>query len=453
MNTSGKIRTGEMTSREGCTRGLRGGEMLARHLVAAVTIVAAFAVIGCSGEPTETNKQDLGPAGTSQCFAISEFGAGLPRSRGWRTNPSLADVDGDGDLDLAATTRKGQEPTVFLFSPDGWQQQTVSLGGVPCGVGVELTDLTADGLVDLLVADHCLGLFMFKGDGKGTFAPLAKMGTPAGEGFNDAAAGDLDGDGLLDIVALGSFSRGYTLFMGEAPGQFAPRKSSLPRKGYGWEVNLHDLNGDGRLDIYGTLQGFRPEDGPGGARAGKIWLQEEGGVWTQAPRFPERGNWFGMARGDFDEDGRPDFALSNHGDHEGGIRIYRATSDGAWEETGHIGAAQQKRYAGVAVTDMDGDGHQDVVAVEYRGPTVVVWLGDGKGSFAECSDRPPPIDRIDRPGWGIAAGDIDRDGNIEVVAGFGSEVGGVLKAWTFKPTGKRPASPPVSEATGAEQQD
>jgi len=305
-------------------------------------------------------------------------------------------------------------------------------------VGVELIDLTDEGMLDLLIADHCLGLFIFKGDGKGSFAPFARLGTPAGEGFNDATAGDVNGDGHIDLVAIGSFSRGLSLFLGEGSGKFVFSKSNLPRKGFGWDVHLADINSDGRLDIYSTLQGFRPEDGPDGARPGKVWLQQEGGLWTQGTGFPERGNWFNIGLGDFDEDGQPDFAISNR-DNEGGIRIYRGASAGSWEESAHIGASYRRLFSGLAVLDMDGDGHQDIVSVEHRTPTVVVWLGDGKGSFSECSDRPAPIDRIDRPGWGMTAGDINNDGAIEVVVGFGTELGGVLKAWSYKPTGKHPA--------------
>jgi len=422
--------------------------MLRSHLGVFLIIVVVFAASGCaSPTPTTTDA-----AAATTCFAIEEFVEGLPHTRGWRTNPALADVDRDGDLDLAAMTRKGQDPTVFLYAPDGWRPQIVSLGSVPCGVGVRLTDLTADGLLDLLVADHCSGLFIFKGDGKGTFNPFARMGTPAGEGFNDAAAGDLNGDGLIDIIALGSFSRGYTVFMGEGPGEFVYVKSTLPRRGFGWDVHLEDLNGDGRLDIFGTLQGFKPGDREDGARPGKVWLQEEGGTWTQGQGFPERGNWFGIARGDFDEDGKPDFAMSNR-DNEGGIRVYRGESPAFWAESNHLGNSYRRLFSGVMVLDMDGDGHEDIVGVEHRTPSVVVWLGDGRGSFIECPDRPPPIDRIDRPGWGITGGDVDHNGSTEVIVGFGTELGGALKAWSYKPTGKRPAATPAAADANVEARD
>ena len=82
------------------------------------------------------------PAG---CPAFRDLARGLPTSPGWRTNPSLADVNGDGYLDLAATTRKGEQPRVFLFQPpDGWidSSEGIALDFRPCGVGVDLVDLT-----------------------------------------------------------------------------------------------------------------------------------------------------------------------------------------------------------------------------------------------------------------------------------------------------------------------
>ncbi len=409
-------------------------EMPGSHLVAVATIVAILAGSGCANEAPLTT--DV--ATETRCFAIEEFAEGLPHTRGWRTNPSLADVDGDGDLDLAATTRKGEDPTVFLFGTGGWVSQPLSIDGFPCGVGVELTDLTADGLVDLLVADHCRGLYLFKGGGDGTFARLSSLGHPTGEGFNDAAVGDLDGDGLLDIVAIAALSKGYSIFMGEgAPGTFKLHKSNLPNKGWGFDLHLYDLNGDGLLDILGTLEGFNPEEREGGHRPGKVWLQKPGGTWAQAPGFPEEGNFWGIARGDFDEDGLPDLAISSR-DPEGGILLFRGEAPGAWAATAPVGRQHRRLITGIAVADMDGDGHQDLAAVEHRTPAVVIWLGDGRGEFTECPDR-AGVAREDRPGWGIAVGDVNRDGSMEVVVGFGTESGGALKAWSFKPTGKRPA--------------
>ncbi len=408
----------------------------------------ALAHLACSGprepvvpgepaiplEPTDRSASPL-PRG---CPALADLSQGLPVSPGWRTNPSLADVNGDGYLDLAATTRKGEGPKVFLYDPAGkWVDSSRGIGVdvYPCGIGVDLVDLTGDGRLDLLVADHCDGLFLFEGDGRGGWRRLAHLRHPAGEGFNDAAAGDLDGDGRIDLAALGAFTTGITLYRQQASGGFAPLSARLPRSGGGSQLRLADLDGDGRLDLYGTLQGINPPGRARGEREAKVWLQRPRGAWEPGAGLPESGNSYGLALGDFNEDGRPDLALSNM-DYEGGVLLFEGTGPGAWRPLAGPppGQAPGRLFAGVSLVDLDGDGHLDLVAVEHRKPAIVTWVGDGAGHFAECPPGGPPLAESLAPGWGVAAGDIDRDGHPDLVAGFGSEGGGALRAWALAPS-------------------
>ena len=403
-------------------------------VISSATIVMILTAVSCpTPEPPPVDTAPRAEKTPAACFSVEDRSASLPVSRGWRTHPSLLDVDGDGDLDLAATTRKGDDPTVFLYSPDGWSARKLSLGAFPCGVGVKLTDLTSDGIADLIVADHCTGLHLFKGDGKGEFAPHAHLQHPSGEGFNDAAAGDLDGDGRVDLVAVAAFTYGYTVFRGDrVEGAYTPIATNLPTSGWGWDVTIQDVDGDGAPDIVGTLQGLKPVARTRGQREAKVWLQRRGEDWVPAEGLPEEGNFFGIDTADFDQDGLTDIAIGNR-DVEGGILMFRGAGSGRWEELTPLGRVRNRTFAGVRTGDIDGDGHMDVVAIEHRTPAVVAWLGRGDGTFHECPDRPGPLPDAYRPGWGLALGDVDGDGVTEVVVGFGSEIGGALRAWSLRP--------------------
>ncbi len=384
---------------------------------------------GCRGQ----GPQEVHPAGRSGCPSFVEVSGGLPISPGWRTNPALGDVDGDGYLDLAATSRKGEGPKVFNFLPTGrWRDSSrgLTLDLYPCGIGVDLVDVTADGLADLLVADHCTGLYVFRGDGQGGWTRLVRLQHPSGEGFNDAAAGDLDGDGRMDLVALGAFTTGFTLFFQNERGGFEARETNLPASGFGYRVRLADLNGDGRLDLYSTLQGIPPDRRARGGREAKVWLQSGAGRWEPAGGLPEEGAFYGIALGDIDANNHPDFALSSM-DYEGGLRIYRGNGAGTWRPSPapSPGLGPGRSFAGVTLVDLDLDGNLDLVAVEHRRPAVVVWIGDGTGQLTECPPVHPPLPASLGPGWGLTVGDIDRDGLPDVVAGFGNEGGGALRAW------------------------
>ena len=403
--------------------------------------IAIASADGCAGggDTTEVDGNKIADShrtSARECFTITEISEGLPTTRGWRTNPSFGDVDGDGDLDFAATTRKGDNPSVFLYDKSsGWSSRAFDLGHFPCGIGVELADLTGDAVLDLLIADHCTGLHLFRGDGAGGWESLGNLRHHTGEGFNDAASGDVNGDGLVDILAVAAFTTGYTLYLQDESGRFTPVRTDLPVSGYGYDVHLHDLDGDGRLDIYGTLQGLKPSAKARGAREAKVFLQKETG-WQPGVGLPESGNFYGMARGDINSDGLVDLVMSNR-DFEGGIQIYEGIGPGEWTESPHAfpgripGQERARPFAGVQLADLNGDGHLDLLSVESRKPAVAFWLGDGTGRFAECPDQAGPVSKSAVPGWGIAVGDIDGDGSLEIVSGFGSEQGGVLKAWSL----------------------
>jgi hypothetical protein len=382
---------------------------------------------GCTTDARQASR----PAG---CPTLADMSAGLPATPAWRTNPALADVDGDGYLDVAATTRKGEPPGVFLFrAPDRWirSSEGISLDMQPCGIGVDLVDVTGDGLRDLLVADHCTGLYLFRGDGKGGWTRLAHLRHPSGEGFNDVVAGDVDGDGRVDLVALAAFTTGFTVYLQTEAGTFVPQETTLPRSGYGYELGLADLDGDGVPDLYTSLQWLSQRHRERGVKEAKVWLQRPAGLWEPVQGLPESGGFYGVARGDLDEDGVVDLVLS--GMDGQGILLFFGIGAGTWRPASppHPGQAPDRAFAGVALADLDRDGHLDMVAVQHRPAAIVIWLGDGSGGFSQCPPPHPPLPRAFDPGWGIAVGDINRDGYPDIVAGFGSDGGGALRAWAL----------------------
>jgi hypothetical protein len=419
--------------------GLLSGLFRARPAirVAIVTwLLLASLGTGCTDRASRRSEaQETSRSAVAGCPELREISNGFPPGPGWRTNPSLADVDGDGVLDLAVTTRKGRPPSVFRFAPPtGWVD---SSGGLPrdfrpCGVGVDLTDLTGDGKPDLLVADHCSGLLLYQGDGTGGWKKLAHLEHPRREGYNDAAAGDVDGDGDADIVGVAAFTHGLSLFVQEQPARFRRVDSPLPPSGRGFRVRLADLDGDGRLDILTTLEGIRREDKARGAREAKVWLQREGGSWQPVDDLPEEGAYYDILAADWNGDGLPDLALSSI-DYQGGVRVYLGTAPGVWREAARPGTGGKpgRLFAGLAAVDFNADGRLDLAAVEHRKPGLAIWMGDGAGGFTECPAG-IALEPILAPGWGLDAGDLDHDGHIELVAGFGSEAGGALKAWTTR---------------------
>lgn len=171
---------------------------------------------------------------------------------------SLGDLDGDGDLDLVTNNLYDKRVLVFLNPGDGaFDQYTQYLADDSYGAGNHaLADVNGDGYLDLIVAlnaDNAIELFLNRGDG--TFESHAKF--PAeGELPIPVAAADLDGDGFPDLVVGHDWSETVAVFFNDGGGGFATPGApyELPKDVYTdpWWIVVGDVDGDGDLDIVVT---------------------------------------------------------------------------------------------------------------------------------------------------------------------------------------------------------
>src|SRR5262249_4909344 len=136
----------------------------------------------------------------------------------------VADVNGDGKLDLAIKSLSFLESDAFqlgvlLGNGDGTFQAPLLGAAQPDGSGdLALGDFNHDGLIDAAVADQ-LGaatgnLSVFAGNGDGTFQSLIRLDLLTGG--NDplgVAAADLNGDGLVDLVAANGSSSSVSVLL------------------------------------------------------------------------------------------------------------------------------------------------------------------------------------------------------------------------------------------------
>ncbi len=252
--------------------------------------------------------------------------AGLPETGMWKCDPVFGDVNEDGHLDMMILPRLGKGPQAWLGDGKGnWTESSEGLWphDRSCGGGLALADIDRDGHLDLAVADHCNGVYVYLGDGAGSWTMVAQQIYPvefATEehrkglyiGAEDLDVGDVNGDGHLDIVAAGADEGGINVSLGDGTGENWTRdqRSNLPINGWALRVLLHDFNRDGRLDLLASYS-----DGPrlwinsgrGGEAGDEQWTWSSGGLPT--PRM--QGIYHGMAIADFNHDGLDDFAVAN----------------------------------------------------------------------------------------------------------------------------------------------
>jgi hypothetical protein len=379
---------------------------------------------------------DAAAAG-GECPRFASGSRGLPTVGEWRTHPAVADVNGDGKPDIAALARKSVGPTVWLGDGKGaWKSASTGLL-VPegsCGVGVDLADVNEDGKLDLGVADHCQGLFVFFGDGKGVWKLGPTVTRELGRGYEDMAFTDLNRDGHVDLVAISSSRDGLVAYMGDGQGRWKLADVGLPDSGSGADLKVGDLNGDGRPDIAASFvaagQGSKL---PPESSHNVVWLSQPSGRFEPSSRgIPNDAKWWGVALGDVNGDGRLDVALSSdHWPDRPSILVYLGDGGTSWKPAveGLPTPKDDLMFEGVELADLDGDRHLDLIAVSHMDAGIRVWMGDGQGKWRECKDTGLPEGRTTLRGWGLAVQDLNGDQRPDLVVGVGREGKGGLEVW------------------------
>jgi hypothetical protein len=158
-----------------------------------------------------------------------------------------ADLDGDDDLDLAVANIDGWNVSILKNNGDGTFQIAVNNGTGNCPNSVFCADLDGDSDLDLAVAnDGTNNVSILKNNGDGTFQSAVNYG--AGNGSRSVFCGDMDGDGDLDLAVANFYSDNVSILKNNGNGVF----QTAVHYGVGdgpYSVFCADLDGDGDLDL------------------------------------------------------------------------------------------------------------------------------------------------------------------------------------------------------------
>jgi hypothetical protein len=320
-----------------------------------------------------------------------------------------ADLDLDGNPDLCAATGGVKGDGLLSVFLGGGKGDFVAGGQVilPRARSFRIADLDGDGDPDLAIghADSRTDTYfvgLIRNDGNAAFEPAPDPDSPAWYGSDiRLEAGDIDGDGRLDLAgaALDSGRSRPHVFFNQGGGSFDHR---LVLDSPVYAMAMADLDGDANSDIaFGNSTVvhifFKRMDA-----FGLTWdLREEGGFTSWVQRFQP---------GDFDGDGRVDLALFLMNARL--VTLARNRGGGSFSLSEEV-LPGDERFDGIAeVTDMDGDGRADIIAVEppELGMRSVVSWNEGGGAFGEEMEVPAS-------GWGrLVSGDFDGNGLLDLVA-------------------------------------
>ncbi len=341
-----------------------------------------------------------------------------------------ADLDGDGDLDLALAHKLDESVGVHLqvapgvFGPS--PTIAIDLGEDARVTSLASGDLDGDGDVDLAAAldrAHRIGLLIQTSPGVFEFdAATGALGTDSTTPvprFVELA--DLDSDGALDVIA--ATGNELALFLRGPSGTF-PTEPQLSLGGtsatvQAREVHAADLDGDGDVDLIGAFSG---EDGSGIGSATAVYWNEATGFREELLGATDPTDRVRSAvAGDFDSDGDLDVISAQRG--SGTLVLYAQIGPGTFGPG--VAIAPERPFAPIAVraVDIDGDGDDDVIAVDAEAGRAFAFVQEAPGRrrlderirFTPLGHGAVTVD--------VAIADLDEDGDIDVVTA--DSVGGI----------------------------
>jgi len=374
---------------------------------------------------------------------------------------ALLDYDNDGDLDiyfvngapLPSLAKQGAPYQNRLYRNEGGFRFTdvtekAGVAGHRYGMGVAVGDYNNDGRPDLYVTNYGRNQ-LFKNLGNGAFRDVAQDAGVRASGWSTSAAFvDYDGDGLLDLYVcryLDYEQKGEPICDGYClPDLFAPKSDVLFRNngdgtfedvtrrsgigaqvGNGLGVSVVDFDWDGWPDLLvanDRTQNFLYHNQHDGTFR-EIALRA--GVGYSPDGIARAG--MGVDAGDFDGDGRPDIVISNFVAE--GLALFRNLGErrfrGVSGQTGVFEASYAHVGFGVKLFDYDNDGDLDILAVNghvldnprqrkdfvsFAQPKLL--LRNVNGEFLDVTGG---VLRRSKVGRGAAFGDIDNDGDVDVV--------------------------------------
>jgi hypothetical protein len=278
------------------------------------------------------------------------------------------DLDNDGDVDLATANYGDGTVSTLTNTGDGSFELAVGhkVGSMPRSVCT--ADLNDDGYMDLAAANdksNDLSVLLNKGDG--TFGEASAF--PAAHSPKSIYPSDLDEDGDVDLV-LAYCGPGLpailNIMANDGQGNFSQLKI-LSAESYPWTVIAADLNEDGRVDLAntnystGSIAVFFGE-GQGGYALDQLYRVRD-------PSRPQkRSQTRHLCASDLDADGDPDLAVACWGLN--GCAVLRNQGAGRYELAGIFETG--KMASSVASSDFNGDGLNDLVLTNVDGNTITV---------------------------------------------------------------------------------
>jgi hypothetical protein len=389
------------------------------------------------------------------------------------------DFDNDGDLDVYLVQsggfdrRQGNDRLYrndLVVRPDGTRTlrftDVTTASGIDArgyGMGVATGDFNNDGWVDLYLTKFDAPNQLLRNNGNGTFTDVGKAsGTDQRSWSVSAAFVDIDRDGWLDLF-VGNYLNyrldGSTPCVSPAgasdyctPASYPALPARLYRNrrngtftdvtmiahtasefGPALGVSTADFNGDGWMDIYVANDG----------KENQLWLNRRDGTFENGallggvalPSHGKAEGSMGVDAGDFDNDGDEDLVMTELASE--GSNLYVNDGTGIFTDASVRSAIGPTSLPftgfGAVWLDFDNDGLLDLASVNGTVQIVeslrqagdpfpmhqkkLLLRNSGSGRFEDVTSRAGAAFGLSEVGRGLAIGDVDNDGDVDLLIG------------------------------------
>ncbi|MCB9500366.1 MAG: VCBS repeat-containing protein [Deferribacteres bacterium] len=336
-----------------------------------------------------------------------------PGKEGWGHGVACADYNNDGFTDIYIVN---YDTVNTLFINEGNSTYTEQAGKwnvsgeIPWNDrGISAADYNNDGFVDIYLNVSGGYSQVFRNDGTNKFTEVSSLIGVSDNGQAQAALwGDLNNDGLLDLISL-NFRDQFKFFLQTSAHNFLTQTAEFKFGAYRYTIGgaVFDADGDGDLDVFisrGT------DDNTGINYANLFYINNGNNTFSE--KAGERGvgllesHGQGVTVGDYDNDGDFDFFVCNS---RGSNTLFRNNGNAYFSNvTSSAGLQDFDRSTGCNFADFDNDGWLDLAVLNFGKDRL--FRNNGDGTFTEQDS----LFLVNNNSYGSCVTDFDQDGDVDL---------------------------------------